>query len=108
MGKLALRVTELVNYVDLDGNVAYEYRTPAWQPIYKRLERFTPSCMQVMQSLDEFIEHNKERLMARNPKLLEPSRCSNTGHPVNGQRVTNKPGWAGGGIPVRRWPSLET
>ncbi len=68
MGKLALRVTELVNYVDLDGNVAYEYRTPAWQPIYKRLERFTPSCMQVMQSLDEFIEHNKERLMAEKPK----------------------------------------
>ncbi len=78
----------------LDGHVAYEHRTPAWAAPLQAARTLTPSCQRLMQSLDEFIEHNKERLMAEKPIRLEPSRCSYTGYPVNGHE-SYKQAWLG-------------
>lgn len=38
--------------------------TPPWQPVFRPIERFNAACHQLLKSLDQFIEDNKDHLMA--------------------------------------------
>ena len=61
-----ISVRDLANYPGLT-------YTPLWQPVYKPMRRLTPTCLELLSSLDDYIEQHKERLLAAKPDRPEYS-----------------------------------